>query len=263
MLSVQARRRWLLAARITPLTMVIAGALTWSSYSAFEYAMGQGVPAFIAWTLPLALDGTVAVTTPIWLSTAEEKAERNYAAWICTFALIGSMAVCAAGHGWVGVLCPLISYFLIHLVGRVLRAGAARMAVASEVRDTAVETPAVAEVPVVDAVPAPEPVVAEIEQVVFPEPLVEPVTAPEPVVETEPEVEVLPEPVRLQVAPPRFESGADVIRHLLEQATARGDDLPGGAELTQAVRDAGFPVNDNYGRTQKARWVRENERVAV
>jgi len=246
--------------------MVIAGALTWSSYSAFEYAMGQGVPAFIAWTLPLALDGTVAVTTPIWLSTVEDKAERNYAAWICTFALIGSMAVCAAGHGWVGVLCPLISYFLIHLVGRVLRAGAARMVVAPVVRDTVTETPAVAEVPVVDEVAADEPVVAEIEAVEVPEPLVEAVTVPEPVVETAPEPvedEVLSPPVRLQVAPPRYDSGADVIRHLLEQATARGDELPGGAELTRAVRDAGFQVNDNYGRTQKARWVRDNERVAV
>lgn len=259
MLSVQARRRWLLAARITPLTLVIAGALTWSSYSAFEYATGQGVPAFIAWTLPLALDGTVAVTTPIWLSTEEEKGERNYAAWICTFALIGSMAVCAAGHGWVGVLCPLISYFLIHLVGRVLRAGAARMASAST-HDTVAETPAADEVPVVDEVPASVSRAVEIESGSAMKSPDEAVTVPGQAVETEP----LPEPVRLQVAPPRFESGADVVRHLLETATAHSRELPGGSELTRAVRDAGFSVNDNYGRTQKARWVRDQaERVAV
>lgn len=263
MQAVQARRRWLLAARITPLTLVILGSLTWSSFSTFEYSVLLGVPAFIAWTLPLALDGTVAVTTPIWLSTVEDKAERNYAAWICTGALIGSMAVNVAGHGWIGIFCPLISYFLIHLVGRVLRAGAARMAVDDTVAETrtvaADETPAVAEVPVVDVPVTPAPAPVAIEPVEVPQAQVAAVTAPEPVVETA----ALPEPVRLHAAPPSFESGADVVRHLLETATAHGRTLPGGSELTRAVRDAGFQVNDNYGRTQKARWVAAREKVAV
>lgn len=255
MQAVQARRRWLLAARITPLTLVILGSLTWSSFSTFEYSVLLGVPAFIAWTLPLALDGTVAVTTPIWLSTVEDKAERNYAAWICTGALLGSMAVNVAGHGWIGIFCPLISYFLIHLVGRVLRAGAARLRGA----DTAAETRVAAEVPAADVVETTAPAPVEIEPVEAEEPQVVAVTAPEPVAETA----ELPEPVRLQVAPPRFESGADVVRHLLETATAHSRELPGGSELTRAVREAGFQVNDNYGRTQKARWVAARERVAV
>lgn len=110
-----------------------------------------------------------------------------------------------------------------------------------------------------DAAPAPEPVAVEIEPVCVPEPVVEAVTAPELVEVTA----SLPEPVRLQVAPPRFESGADVVRHLLETATAHDRGLPGGSELTRAVRDAGFQVNDNYGRTQKARWVSAREKVAV
>lgn len=216
--------------------------------------MDQGVPAFIAWTLPLALDGTVAVTTPIWLSTVEEKSERNYAAFICTGALIGSMAVNAAGHGWVGILCPLISYFLIHLVGRVLRAGARRHALADTPAAVA-ETPVTPELDVV--VPDPTPPL-----VPRPSPLPEPaplVPEPEPVV-TEPEVEETPAPAHLTVLPRRFSSAADMARDLLDSSSGE----MGGAEITRKVRDAGFSVGDNYGRSMKARWVAaQREEVAV
>lgn len=212
--SVKVRRWWRSAAYVTPLVLVIGGALVWSSYATFAYAEGRGVPGSIAWALPLALDGTVAVTTPAWLSTRLPRGVRNYAGSVCVLALAGSMAVNAAETDWVGLFPPLIAGALIHLMGVVLRAFAALDRDADSDLDKVEDVAS-------GSVPGP----------------------------------ILPVAT---VDPPSVRSAAEAGRAVLNRAYAEGAELPSGAEITAACRVAGFEVNDNYGRSLRAAWLKKH-----
>jgi hypothetical protein len=124
MASVRARRACRIFGAVVPLIAVIIAALIWSGFATYHHAEGPLVPGKIAWTLIAVLDGTVIVTTPIWLSTVLPSPVRNYAALICVGALLGSMKINLDQTGWIGVFPPLIAGLLIHLVGVTLRAHA-------------------------------------------------------------------------------------------------------------------------------------------
>lgn len=248
-------------AAVAPLILVIAASLIWSGYATYHHAIdatapidGSGkVPGQIAWTLIVALDGTVVVTTPIWLSTVLPPRARNYAAVICVLALGGSMLINYAETGWPGVFPPLIAGALIHLVGVVLRAFArieespvessaadaeSELVHADESANTdAPQTPAgPGAVPVTSTPPATRTVLADSD----PE-------ADVPMTETPSELD-RPEPA----------TAADLVRRILGSAYATGRALPGGAELTAACQKAGFDVNPNYGRSARARWIEKH-----
>lgn len=119
----QARIVWLRkASAIGPLVLVILSSLIWSGWATYHHAQSPKVPGYIAWTLIAALDGSVVVTTPIWLSTVLPAKVRHYAGVICASALAGSMVINVSETGWPGLFPPLIAGALIHLVGVVLRA---------------------------------------------------------------------------------------------------------------------------------------------
>lgn len=225
-------------AAVLPLVLVIAAALIWSGFATYHHAVdgevppgGTPVPGGIAWTLIAALDGTVVVTTPVWLSTHLPAKVRNYAAALCVLALAGSMYIGAVETGVQGAIPPLIAGGLIHLVGVVLRA------YSDLERD-------------IDDESTGSPVTEKSEDVV------PPVEEPPVVPAVEQSVDV-DSPVDEKVEP--FE----IVSRMLNKAYALGDPEPTGPELTEAVRAAGYTVNDNYGRTAKARWKKQNERVTV
>lgn len=237
MASLKTRRAWRTSVSVVPLIAVILSSLIWSGYATFQHAEGPEVPGSVAWTLIAALDGTVVVTTPVWLSTVLPRKVRNYAAVICCLALAGSMLINFSETGWPGVFPPLIAGALIHLVGVVLRAFAeldrrADAPASSGSVDSVTETVPVAEEQIMPSTDPP--------QVVKPQ-------APAPAQK--------PHVVR---------TAAEVVYGMLERAERDGAPEPTGAELTQAVRGAGHDVNDAYGRTTKARWKRTRaDRVAA
>lgn len=238
-------RRQKLAA-VIPLIVVIIAALIWSGYATYHHAEGPAVPGFVAWTLIAALDGTVVVTTPVWLSTVLPARVRNYAAVICMGALVGSMFINYAETGWIGVFPPLIAGALIHLVGVVLRAFA-RLDVPSAPSEDSV---------LVDSSDAGE------------EHLM-PSTSTLPDLSTQ---ATPPSPKKPDlVVPPLLslrkgagdKSAYEIVSHALTAAHASGADEPSGADLTRVVREAGHAVNDNYGRSAKARWKNKREQVSA
>ncbi|MFA7264799.1 MAG: hypothetical protein WC054_00565 [Candidatus Nanopelagicales bacterium] len=223
-LSEQTRRRFRIASLIIPLCLVIGSALCWSAFSTYHYVESPIVPGYIAIMLIVALDGTVVVTTPVWLSAVLPSQVRHYAAIICLAALAGSMAVNYAETGWPGVFPPLIAGALIHLVGVVLRAMKPAPAHVHE-RHQHVQ----------------ERVQDEVEKaLVVSEPAQEIVTEPAPVV--------------LSLAKSPVGSPQEVAFAILDQAAREGRELPSGPELVAAVRKAGHGVGDDYGRTTKGRW---------
>jgi hypothetical protein len=226
-------KRQMMAA-VGPLIIVICAALIWSGYATYHHVVGDKVPSLVGWTLIVALDGTVVVTTPVWLSTLLPAKVRNYAALICVGALCGSMAINFAQTGWPGVFPPLIAGALIHLVGVVLRAF-------DRLRNeptTGASQEAEHEMPPVVAGPDP----------------VEVKTAPNP----------SPRPVpKVSLAKKSEVQPYELVSRLLIEAYAKEADEPSGARLTAAVRAAGHDVNDNYGRSAKARWKKNREQVSI
>jgi hypothetical protein len=226
MASIKTRRAVRIFGAVVPLIAVIVASLIWSGFATFHHAAGPKVPGGVAWTLVAALDGTVIVTTPIWLSTVLPLRVRNYAALICIAALAGSMKINYDQTGALGVWPPLIAGLLIHLVGVTLRAHA--QLAATEDALPVVEVPAsVVELPVVIDTPIPSP------------------------------VKKLKVETVLAVRP--FE----IVSRMMNEAYAKGWDEPTGPELTEAVRAAGHEVNDNYGRTSKATWKQKRKQVSV
>jgi hypothetical protein len=226
MASVRARRAARIFGAVVPLIAVIIAALIWSGFATYHHAVGPKVPGGVAWTLIAVLDGTVIVTTPIWLSTVLPAPVRNYAALICVGALLGSMKINLDQTGWIGVFPPLIAGLLIHLVGVTLRAHARLVLVEDS------------------------PVVVEVAPPVVPE-----VSAP---------VEVKPAPAPVKKSDNALGVSAfEIVSRMLNEALVMERAEPTGPELTAAVRRAGHSVNDNYGRTSKAVWKRKREQVSV
>lgn len=60
---------------------------TFSSYTLFTTAHGAGVPAFLAWVLPVATDLSAIVATRVWLSARYPASIRRYAATIAIIAM--------------------------------------------------------------------------------------------------------------------------------------------------------------------------------
>lgn len=249
------KHRLRVTAAVGPLVLIIVASLIWSAYATYHYVLSDKVPAGVAWTLVAALDGTVVVTTPIWLSTILPGKVRNYSAVICVLALLGSMGLNYAETGWPGVLPPFIAGSLIHLVGVVLRAFASLNKDVPPNPETDV-APAGEE----HGMPTLSPEKAEPEQSVEDTAPAQP--TPQALVDTEgsPAVVVVPAP-----APPVSEEPAyslppaglppqEIVFWILNEAYVRDDELPSGPQLTSAVRAAGHTVNDEYGRTTKARW---------
>lgn len=256
-------------AAVAPLILVIAASLIWSGYATYHHAidaMGpsgtEKLPGLVAWTLIAALDGTVVVTTPVWLSTVLPAKVRNYAAVICMGALGGSMYINYLETGVDGVFPPLIAGALIHLVGVVLRAFARieKDSAKESAKKSAKESPAVdaesapVHAPVSVALDAPQ-IPAEPREV---PPTLAPPVPPAPVLADldRSADEPAETPAVLDRDAPA--SPMDTVRQILGSAYAKGEALPGGAVLTAAVREAGFEVNDNYGRSARARWMEKH-----
>lgn len=226
MASVKVRRAARIFGAVVPLIAVIIAALIWSGFATFHHAEGPKVPGNIAWTLIAVLDGTVIVTTPIWLSTVLPAQVRNYAASICIGALLGSMLINYEETGWIGVFPPLIAGLLIHLVGVTLRAHAKLV--------SAEDNPLVVEV------------------------------VPAPVLKPAVPVEVKPAPVLVKKSDNVIAISAfEIVSRMMNEAYAKGWSEPTGPELTAAVREAGHAVNNEFGRTSKARWKKQRERVII
>jgi hypothetical protein len=227
MATVKARRAWRVIGAVLPLIAVIIAALIWSSFATYHHAVGPKVPGGVAWTLIAVLDGTVIVTTPIWLSTVLPSPVRNYAAVICVGALLGSMKINYDQTSWIGIFPPLIAGLLIHLVGVTLRAHAKLVLV----EDT---------IPVVEVAPAvvkKAPALVEVAK-----------SAPVSVKKPEKTSEI---------------SAFEIVSRMMNEAYAKGWPEPTGPELTEAVRQAGHVVNNEFGRTTKARWKKQRERVKL
>ncbi len=247
-------RRWRTAGYVVPLVVVIGAALLWSSYATYHHAEGPTVPGTVAWTMFVALDGAVIVTTPVMLSTVLSVRIRRFAGVICAGALSWSMVINQAETGWIGVAPPLIAGALIHLVGLVLR----------DFRriDNEADAP-----PQIETADAPKRVEHTLPSVVSE--AVGPVT---PVVPVQPSPTV-DKPVDMQkprkvasVLISSLPSGLpaqEVVFWLLNEAHAHDWPEPKGPELTAAVREAGHSVNDEYGRTTKARWRKAREEVRI
>lgn len=225
---------------VVPLLAVIAGSLIWSGYATYHHALSPTVPPLVASMLIVTLDGSVVVTTPVWLSTRLPRGVRNYAGVICCAALSGSILINYSETGLPGVFPPLIAGVLIHLVGLVLRAHPVNPTAGSgsvDVETVGVDVSVEHQMPSTD--PSPDVVVPK--PVVPARPAIKPVAVPDP--------ELTP---------------SQIVFGLLDAAHSKGVPLPGGPELTQAVRAAGHEVNDEYGRTTKARWrKRGDDQVAA
>lgn len=248
MASDQTRRHWRAAVYVVPLCFVIAAALVWSSYATYHNSLGPKVPGFIAWTMFVTLDGAVVVTTPVMLSTILKWHSRLFAALIGGGALVWSMFINHAEAGWKGVAPPLFAGLLIHLVGHVLRDFARGDEDADPVADggpkeIASDAPVFAPEPV--SVPTP-PARREV--------VLGPVHGPE----LPPVLGPVPPAPPAQPVTTATRSAADLARKMLNDAYSRDVDLPGGAAITRACREAGFPVGDNYGRSFLNRWRAEH-----
>lgn len=226
MASVKVRRAARIFGAVVPLILVIISALIWSGFSTYHHAVGPKVPGGIAWTLIAVLDGTVIVTTPIWLSTVLPAPVRNYAAAICIGALLGSMKINYDQTSWIGVWPPFIAGLLIHLVGVTFRAYA---------RLNSVED---------------SPLVVEV--------------ALAPVIKSAVSVEAKPASVLVKKSDSVVAISAfEIVSRMMNEAYAKGWSEPTGPELTAAVREAGHAVNNEFGRTSKARWKKQRERVII
>jgi hypothetical protein len=262
MVSTRARR-WRTAGYVVPLFVVIGAALYWSSYATFQYVEGPRVPGHVAWTMFVSTDGAVIVTTPIILSTVLSARVRRWAGAICAGALLWSMFINQAETGWVGIAPSIIAGALIHVVGLVLRdlrrletADSRSVPLPTGSADTSVE--------VEQAMPSADPVA--------------PPVSPPPVVD-EPDVMTpkarnhspatgasasagISPPVAPSLLPVGL-SAREIVFRLLNEAHAKDLPEPSGPALTAAVRNAGYEVNDEYGRTTKARWRKSREEAAA
>jgi hypothetical protein len=249
MVSPKARRGWQIFAAVAPLLVVIFAALFWSSYATFHYVQSDKVPADVAWTMVAALDGTVVVTTPIWLSTVLLAPVRRYAAIICALALVGSMVLNYAETGWPGLFPPLIAGLLIHLVGITLRALAAlnKGGIVEDKVDVSAKPDIKPEIKRESAPPSVKPVP---EKTVVLEKKLAPVAPP-----------VVPAASPVSTSMPGGLAPQEIVFWLLNEAHATDGAQPTGPELTAAVRAAGHIVNDEYGRTTRARWAKARKEV--
>jgi hypothetical protein len=175
-------------------------------------------------------------------------------------------------YGWIGSPAPLFAGLLIHVVGLVLRAyGEHAKADAGDserqVREPVVTLP----VEVEHEMPTPGSGLAEPEERKLPAPPLPNVveTVPEPVAETAVEIPVpvltvVPktEPVSSSSLPAGLDP-QEIVFWLLNEAHARDLPLPSGPELTAAVREHGHEINNEYGRTTKARWVKARKKVSA
>lgn len=265
-MATHSTRGWRTTGFVVPLLLVIGAALYWSSYATYHSAIGPDVNKPIvshdvAVMLFLSLDGAVLVTTPVMISTVLSKHVRVFAGLIGGGALLFSMVLSISETDWVGAAPPLLAGLLIHLVGQVLR----------DFRDADDrEAKAAADKLLADKPSAPpviETVVATAQ--------VERVTPTAVSAKAGPELKALPQaPAQPTVSlekntatpNPSIPSGLDkqdVVFWMMNEAHAKGWPEPTGPELTDQVRAAGYTVNDNYGRTTKARWRTAREEVRV
>lgn len=85
-------------ATVVGIVVIGVSVAAFSSYSLFQLAIAAGVPAGLAWVLPVTTDAAGAVTTRVWLMARHTDKIRKYARMIAIFAVVSSTIGAAIQH---------------------------------------------------------------------------------------------------------------------------------------------------------------------